>query len=88
MVPVLGRHRQADPCEFKASLGYKVSCRTARATQRSPVLRDQNPNLTKQNQKQTKKQNPNKTGFWEWVVVQNTCLIWAMLWVPPQHYRN
>jgi len=34
----LGRQRQADLCEFTASLVYKVSSRTARiAPQRNPV---------------------------------------------------
>ena len=32
---------QTDICEFKASLIYKVSSRTARATQRHPVLKIQ-----------------------------------------------
>jgi hypothetical protein len=42
--------------EFEASLVYKVSSRTARATQRNPVLK--NKNKTKQNKtnKQTNKQ--------------------------------
>ena len=31
------RQRQASLCEFKASLVYRVSSRTARATQRDPV---------------------------------------------------
>jgi hypothetical protein len=34
---VLWRQRQADLCEFKASLVYRVSSRTTRATQRNPV---------------------------------------------------
>jgi hypothetical protein len=33
----LRRQRQMDLCEFKVSLVYKVSSRTARATQRNPV---------------------------------------------------
>ena len=37
LIPALGRQRQADLCEFKASLVYSVSSRTARATQRNPV---------------------------------------------------
>jgi hypothetical protein len=42
--------------EFKASLVYKVSSRTARDIQRNPVSKNQN-----QNQKQTKqKQKPTK----------------------------
>ena len=37
LIPTLGRQRQMDLCEFKASLVYRVSFRTARATQRNPV---------------------------------------------------
>jgi hypothetical protein len=44
-----GRGRQIS--EFKASLVYKVSSRTARATQRNPVSK-------KQKQKPKPKQNP------------------------------
>jgi hypothetical protein len=35
----LSRQRQADLCDFEASLVYRVSSRTARATQRNPVLK-------------------------------------------------
>jgi hypothetical protein len=42
-----GRGRQIS--EFEASLVYKVSSRTARATQRNPVLKNKNKNKTKQN---------------------------------------
>jgi hypothetical protein len=49
LIPALGRQRQEDS-EFEASLVYRVSSRTARATQRNPVSK----NKTKQN-KQTKK---------------------------------
>jgi len=38
LFPALGRQRQADLCEFKASLVYRVSSRIAGATQRSLVL--------------------------------------------------
>ena len=41
--------------EFEASLGYKVSSRTARAIQRNPVLKKQNTN--KQTNKQTNKKD-------------------------------
>jgi hypothetical protein len=41
--------------EFEASLVYKVSSRTARATQRNPVSKNKNKNKTKQ-QQQKKKQ--------------------------------
>jgi hypothetical protein len=44
-----GRGRQIS--EFEASLVYKVSSRTARATQRNPVSKNNNNN----NNKQTKK---------------------------------
>jgi hypothetical protein len=37
LIPALGRQDQADLCEFKASLVYRVSSRIARAMQRNPV---------------------------------------------------
>jgi hypothetical protein len=46
LIPALGRQRQARISEFKASLVFTVSSRTARATQRNPVSK---------NKKQTKK---------------------------------
>jgi hypothetical protein len=50
-IPALGRQRQADLCEFKDTLVYRVSSRTATATQ-------QNLSSNKQTNKQT---NPNQT---------------------------
>ena len=44
---VLGRQRQADLCEFKASLFYTESSRTARATQSNPVSKKKNKNKTR-----------------------------------------
>jgi hypothetical protein len=41
-----GRGRQIS--EFEARLVYKVSSRTARATQRNPVLKNKNKNKNKQ----------------------------------------
>jgi hypothetical protein len=41
-----GRGRQIS--EFEASLVYRVSSRTARATQRNPVLKKQNKTKNKQ----------------------------------------
>jgi hypothetical protein len=39
LIPALRRQRQADLCEFKASLVCRASSRTSRATQRgNPVL--------------------------------------------------
>ena len=43
LIPALRRQRQAHLCEFKASLLYRASTRTARATLRNPVSK------TKQN---------------------------------------
>jgi hypothetical protein len=37
LIPALRRQRQADLYEFKASLVYRVSSRTARTSQRNPV---------------------------------------------------
>jgi hypothetical protein len=37
LTSALGRQRQAYPCEFEASLVYRLSSRTARAIQRNPV---------------------------------------------------
>ena len=42
LILVLGRQRQVDLCEFKASLVYRVSSKTVRATQRNPVLKNNN----------------------------------------------
>ena len=39
LIPAFGRQRQADLCEFETSLVYRASSRTARATQRNPVLK-------------------------------------------------
>jgi hypothetical protein len=47
-----GRGRGRHISEFQASLVYKVSSRTARATQRNPVLKK------KQQQQKTNKQKP------------------------------
>ena len=48
MIPALRRQRQAECNEFKASLVYRVSSRTARVTQRNPVSKK---NKTNKNQK-------------------------------------
>jgi hypothetical protein len=41
LIPVLERQRQEDRCEFKDGLVYNVSSRTARATQRNTVSKNQ-----------------------------------------------
>jgi hypothetical protein len=49
--PALRKQRQADLCEFKGSLIYRVSSRTARAvTQRNPV--------SKKKKKKRKREQP------------------------------
>ena len=41
LIPALGRQKQADLCEFKDNLVYRVSARTAKDTQRNPVSKNQ-----------------------------------------------
>jgi hypothetical protein len=53
-----GRGRQIS--EFKASLVYKVSYRTARATQRNPVSKKKKNKNKNKKKKTTKKQQTNK----------------------------
>jgi hypothetical protein len=47
LILALGRQRQAGISEFKASLVYRVSSRTARAIQRNPVSKNQKSKQTK-----------------------------------------
>jgi hypothetical protein len=56
LISALGRQRQVDLCEFKASLVYRMNSRTARATQRNPVSK----NKTKQNKTKQNKTKQNK----------------------------
>jgi hypothetical protein len=59
--------------EFKASLVYKVSSRSARAIQRNPVLKNQNPKTkTKQNKKTSQ----------GWRVVNNSQWLRALTVLP------
>jgi hypothetical protein len=48
-----GRGRRIS--EFEASLVYRVSSRTARATQRNPVSKNKQTNKTQKNKKKKKK---------------------------------
>jgi hypothetical protein len=48
LIPALRRERQADLCDFEASLVYRVNSRTSRGTQRNPVLKNKQ-NKAKQN---------------------------------------
>jgi hypothetical protein len=45
LIPTLGRQRQVDLCEFKASLIYKESSTTSKVTQRGSVLKIEKKNL-------------------------------------------
>ena len=51
LIPALRKQRQMGLCEFEASLVYRASSRTVRATQRNPVSKN----------KQTKKTKPQPT---------------------------
>jgi hypothetical protein len=57
LIPALGRQRKADRCEFKTSLVYRTSCRTARSIDcvsegkkqkqpKSHTRRDHSPNYS------------------------------------------
>ena len=42
LIPALRRQRQVDFCEFKASLVYRASFKTAKSAQRNLVLKNSN----------------------------------------------
>jgi hypothetical protein len=48
LIPELGRQRQVDLCVFEASLVYRVSSRTVRATQRNRISKDKNKTRKKE----------------------------------------
>jgi hypothetical protein len=60
LIPALGRERQVIS-EFEASLVYRESSRTARATQRNPVSKKKTK--TKHNKTKQNKTKKNKKGF-------------------------
>jgi hypothetical protein len=66
---------EAGLSEFKASLVYKVSSRTTRATQRNPVLKNKTKqnktkqNKTKQQQRRILTQIATKCGMTFWVTL-------------------
>jgi len=51
LIPAVGRQSQVHLCEFKASLVYRASSRTARATQRNPAS---NPTTAQKNKNKNK----------------------------------
>jgi hypothetical protein len=54
-----GRDKQIS--EFKTSLVYRVSSRTARATQRNPVSKNKNKNKTKNKKEKRKRKKKIKS---------------------------
>jgi hypothetical protein len=52
--------------EFEASLVYRVSFRTARATQRNPVSKQTNKQTNKQNQKKKEKKKKKRKQAMGW----------------------
>ena len=61
LISALGRQRQADLCEFEASLVYKVSSRTASAvTQRNPVSEHEKKRKEKKRKEKKTKQKKRK----------------------------
>jgi hypothetical protein len=46
LIPALRRQRQEDLCECEDSLVYRVSSRTANATQRNPLFKTTNKKLS------------------------------------------
>jgi hypothetical protein len=61
LVLALGKQRQVDLFEFEASLFYRVSYRTTRATQKNPAPASKQKNKqTKQNKTTTKKKKKKK----------------------------
>ena len=60
LIPALGRQRK-QISEFEASLVYRMSSRTARATQRNPVSKNlKKKKKTKQKTQKAKQTNKNK----------------------------
>jgi hypothetical protein len=68
LIPALRRQRQAIS-EFKASLVYRMSSRTARAIQRNPVSKNQ-----KKKKRKKKKQNKTKQKKRVALVIVSVCL--------------
>jgi hypothetical protein len=66
-----GRGRRIS--EFKASLVYRVSSRTARAIQRNPVSGKQNKTKNKKTKKQKTKNKTNKQKIVRATVLQLSC---------------
>jgi hypothetical protein len=51
LIPALRRQKQADLCEFEASLVYKMNSRTARAVHRNHILENKKIKINEKNLK-------------------------------------
>jgi hypothetical protein len=65
-----GRGRGRWISELEASLVYRVSSRTARATQRNPVSKNKQTNKKQTNKRKKEKQNKTKTQT-GWLIESN-----------------
>jgi hypothetical protein len=57
LMAALRRQRQMDLCEFEASLVYRVSCSTARTTQRNLSQKHKNSNNQRKRRGKRKRRN-------------------------------
>jgi hypothetical protein len=60
LIPALGRQKGRWISEFEASLVYKVSSRTARGTQRNPVLKNKTKKQANKKKRQDKTRQEKK----------------------------
>ena len=67
MVHAFNSSTQEDLCKLEASLVYRVSCRTARATERNPVSKNKKQKIQQQQQQNKiikRQDNPNVWQHW------------------------
>ena len=67
LISAFRRQRQADLCEFEASLVYRASSRTARDTQRNPASKKRKRNKER---KKERKREEGKEGEREGNIIQ------------------
>ena len=82
LISVLGRQKQVYLCEFRASLVYRVSFRTARViTQRNSVLKNQKGKRKKERRKKESKREQAREGTCEDLVKmrKDLCIIKGFL---------
>jgi hypothetical protein len=66
--------------EFEASLVYRVSSRTARTTQRNPVLKKQNKTKKNKNKNKNKKTKKKKRRRKKEKKKESSFFLWQKLW--------